>query len=114
MASRRAHAYDDSWPLRLDFRFEPWFARQYFPDRRLLVETAFTAPNPFEMLDRVRYINPFSRYTGFDERFVEHASRRSNKRMALAVFLITRLLADQEQVDFWRALAENRLNGVLV
>jgi hypothetical protein len=79
-----------------------------------LVKPPFAAPDPFEMLDGVSHIHLIAGYTGFRESLVKHPSGRSNERKTLAVFLVPRLLADEDHFGMRRTFTENRLSGVLI
>src|SRR5258708_12531317 len=65
------------------------------------------------MVDDVGEAASFAIYPGLFQRIVEHSSRRSDEWMALDIFAITRLLADQHHFGARRPFAENRLRSAL-
>jgi hypothetical protein len=78
------------------------------------MEASFAAPYPFEMFDRVGYVNPLARNSRFNQCLVKQTPRRPDEWMALPIFLIAGLLSDKHDVRSFRSFAEDRLSGVLV
>ena len=75
---------------------EPGPASGYFPRRGFLVNTTFAPRLPFEVFDGVGDVAGIPVNSRLCECTIQKPSRRSDKRMALLVFLISRLLANQE------------------
>lgn len=96
------------------FGFEPWFAGFQFSAAGLLVNAAFAALLEFEVLYGIGQVDCFPIDARLDKGAVEHASRGSDERPALAVFFITRLLPDHYDGSRSLALAEYRLRRVFV
>src|SRR6185295_13522340 len=79
---------------------------------RLLVDAAFPARFPLEVLDDIRDVDGLPIDAGFFERTVEKLPCRTDERMTPEVFVIARLFADQHERRALRAFAEDRLRGV--
>ena len=75
------------------------------------MNAAFAARLVLEVLHGVRQVHVAARDAGHLQRLVEYRARRSNKRLALAVFLIPRHFADQHDIGLARTLAEDCLSG---
>jgi hypothetical protein len=69
---------------------------------------------PFEMLDRVRHVHVSSFNASLNERLIQDSAGRSHKRMACHVFLISRLLADEDDRSLGCSLPKHGLGGLLV
>jgi hypothetical protein len=59
------------------------------------MEASFAAPYPFEMFDRVGYVNPLARNSRFNQCLVKQTPRWPDEWMALPIFLIAGLLSGQ-------------------
>ena len=66
------------------------------------------------MFDRIGHINLVTLDPGVFKRPVEQTSGRADERMALTIFLISRLLTDKYHARACRAFAKNGLSGVFV
>lgn len=111
---RGAQADDDARLNHLELGLEPRAAGGNLCSRGFLMPAAFAVRLPFEMLHGVRDIDVVPRNAGFDERFVQQSSGRSDKGMARFVFLIPRLLPDEHDFGMVRALPEHGLSRALV
>jgi hypothetical protein len=67
----------------------------------------------FEMLHRIRDVDPAAVAAGSLQRAVEHVASRADEGTARADFLVPGLLADQHQRRVRWTFAEYRLGGVL-
>src|SRR6266498_5597813 len=110
LGRRRAEAYEH---LGLDDRelgVEPRPARRDLRPRRLCMDPALAARLPLEVLDHVRHVRERPVDARLVERLVEQTSRRSDKRAALAVLTVARLLADEHYLRALRAFTEDCLS----
>ena len=92
---RRRPQADDN--LRLDqfhFRLQPGLARTHFSNPRLLMQPPLPAFFEFEMFDGVGHINLRTLDGRVGESPVKDSAGGSDKRMALDILFISRLLAD--------------------
>lgn len=80
----------------------------------LLVNAAFAAFLKFEMLDRVRYISSGAINAGLFESLVEDAAGGSHEWPPFQVFVVSWLLAIQNNTRGRGPLAEDRLSGMQV
>jgi hypothetical protein len=78
------------------------------------MEPALAAPNVFEMLDPVRHINLLAGDSSLSQSFIKQTPGRADKRKALLIFLIPRLLADKNYLRFIRPLPKHGLGCILV
>jgi hypothetical protein len=78
------------------FGLKPGPASGYFPRRRFLVNATFAPRLPFEMFDGVGDVAGISVNSRLCECTIKKSAGRADERMALLVFLISRLLANQE------------------
>lgn len=92
---RRAQSDDCCHKLAL--LIEPPFARGDLPGIRSLVNMPLAALLKFEMPDRIRPEGLIARYAGGRQRFIQHATGRADKWAAGKVFLVARLLANQNE-----------------
>ncbi|HEX5242920.1 MAG TPA: hypothetical protein VFW23_06605, partial [Tepidisphaeraceae bacterium] len=69
---------------------------------------------PFEMLDRIGHVSLFARDSSFLQRGVEHFPRWADERLARAIFLIARLLADEHHGGICWTFSEDGLGGVAI
>ena len=92
---------------------EPWAARADLHRVRLLVDAAFSARLPLEVLHDVRDVDLRAIDGRFLEGPVEQCAGRSDERMACEIFLVARLLADEHDQRGARAFAEHRLRAEL-
>src|SRR5207248_7188824 len=86
-------------------------ARRDLARVRLLVDAALAARLPLEVLDDVGHVDGRSIDARFTERAIEQLARRSDERVPAQVFVVPRLLADEHQLRFLRAFAEDRLRA---
>ena len=77
------------------------------------MDSALALRLPFEMLHGVRQKDLFRVETCFFERAAQQLTSRTHERLALEVFLIAGLLADQHQARLRWSLAEHRLGRAL-
>ena len=77
------------------------------------MDPAFPARLPLEVLDRVRDVGRTAVDPDRLERLVEDAPRRADERLARAVLLVARLLADEHRGRVHRPLPEHRLGADL-
>src|SRR2546423_5086390 len=108
----RAEADDDVRLDRGDFALEPLVAGVDLALGRRLVKAPLAARLPLEVLYGVRYVDVVALHSGGLERAVEKPSGRTDKRQALLVLLVARLLADQHDPPVGRAGPEHSLGGV--
>jgi hypothetical protein len=73
------------------------------------VQSPLATCAPLEVLDRVRDVDTFPVDICLDQSLVEKAARGSHERMPGEVLLVTRLLADEEDLRRARTLAEHGL-----
>jgi hypothetical protein len=78
------------------------------------VQALLAARLEFEMLYRNCDVSILARDTGFSEGAVENLAGRSDKRPALAIFLVARLLANKDDPSMGATFAEHGLGGILV
>ena len=78
------------------------------------MNAAFAARLPFEVFDGVSDVYAFAVDAGFFQCPVQNAAGRSDERLAEAIFIVSRLFADEDHLGFVRARAENRLRAALV
>src|SRR5688500_1033942 len=97
-----------------ELRLEPRAARLDLRRARLLVDAPLPSRLPLEMLHRVGDIDLVARDAGVRERLVEHRAGGADKRLALPILLIARLLADEHHARGARAGAEHDLRGGLI
>ena len=76
------------------------------------MDAALPALFEFEVFDRVRNIDLAPVDGGIAKRTVEQLARRSDKRVPLQVFFVSRLLANHENFGFGRPFAEDGLRGM--
>src|SRR5262249_24004160 len=103
--------------VRLDqrqLRFEPRAAGAEFRSPRRLVDAALAALLDLEVLDGVGDVELLARQTGFGERLLQHLTRRPDERRTLPVFVVSRLLADEDDAGAGRASAEHGLRRVAI
>ena len=93
---------------------KPRLAGGHFTRSRFLMQTPFAAGDVLEVLHRIGDIDGAAIDARVIERAVEKLSRRADERMALNVFAIAGLLADDHDGRMRRTFAENRLGGVFV
>src|SRR5262245_52273280 len=77
---------------------EPWTARLDLAARRRLVNAPLGRALELEMFDRVGDVNLLARMPDLRKGFVEHGASRSDEGLALQVLLISRNLADEDQL----------------
>ena len=102
------HLRPDDFQLGL----EPRPARGDLRRARRLVDAALAALGELEVLHGVRDVHVLTVQSDLDQRPVEHLAGRTDEGRALAIFLITGLLADQHDARSGRTTAEDRLGGV--
>jgi hypothetical protein len=93
---------------------EPWAACLNLGMSRLLMDTPPTTlgRQPFEMFDHVRNINFGAIDSHFNQNLIEQLSRGARKRVTLAVFLISGLLANEHDPRPRGPFPENRLRRI--
>src|SRR5438270_8271664 len=111
LGRRRSEADDRARLDHADIRFEPWAAGCDLGGVRLLMDAAFAARLPFEMLDDVRNVDGLAIDARFREGFVEQRAGRTDEGMAAQIFLIAGLLADEHDRRGLLPLAEDRLRA---
>src|ERR1051325_9108888 len=96
---RRRRAQADERPRLHDRQLivYPGAARVDLALAGFLVDTAFPARFPLEVLDDIRDVDRLPIDAGFLERAVEQLPRRADKRMTLEVLVIARLFADEHE-----------------
>lgn len=97
----------------LHFLIEPWAARGNLHSVRLLMDSAFAARFPFEMLYGISYIDIIAVDACSREGFVEDFSGRPYKRSSLQIFVIARLLANHHHFRARFSFPENGLCAAL-
>ena len=95
MRRRRAQTNHDFWSHRFQFGIQPGSAGGNLQRVRLLVDAAFAARLPLEMLDRISDENLFAVDAHLVESFIEHPAGRSDEGMPGEIFFIARLLAQK-------------------
>src|SRR5438105_8353415 len=113
LRGRGAEADDD---LRLDeanFLLEPGMARSDLGVVRLLVDAtrALLAPLPLEVLHGIRDVHVAALDPRFLEGAIEQLPRRTDERVASAILLVARLLADDHHAGILRSLAKDWLRS---
>ena len=111
---RDAKADDDAWLDDLEFGFEPWPARGDLSGGRFFVFATLSLWLPFEMFDGIGEIHVASGDARFSERLVQDFPCRTDKGMAGSIFLIARLLADEQDRGMACPLTENGLGGAFI
>ena len=96
-----------------DLGREPRFACGDLRGIGLLVDAAFPAGLPLEVFDCVGDVHGRAVDTGFGQRFVEETSRGPDERAAFEILLVPGLFSHKHHTRGPRALAEDRLRGVL-
>jgi hypothetical protein len=76
------------------------------------MDSAFPARFELEVLDRVGDIHSISVQPGLGHRAIEYRSRRADEGPAVAIFAISRLLADEDDVGSSRTGPKHRLRRV--
>ena len=97
------------WPQRFDLSVEPRAAGRNFACVRFFVEPTFAHGLPLEVLHGVGDVNLVSVNSGRDQRSIEQAAGRPDKRTSGQIFAITRLFADHQNARASRSFAEHRL-----
>ena len=108
----RSEAHHDLWFEDPDLRVEPEPARRDLAPVRLFVQTSLAGRAPLEVLHRVGQVHGVAVDPRGRERLIEHAPGGADERLAGDVLLVTRLLADEDDLRGPTALAEHRLSGV--
>jgi len=106
---RRPESQDEP---RLDQRnlcLKPWPAGWNLPCIRFLVDSSLASRLKLEVFHGVRNINLGCVDSRFFERSSQNSTRRAHKRLALLVFVISRLLADRDHQRVIGAFPEHRL-----
>src|SRR5690242_14123921 len=111
LSGRRAEADDDLGLNELHLLLEPRVTGADLRVVRLLVDAsrALLAALPFEVLHGVRHVDIVAVNPSLLERLIEQLSRRTDKRMAGAIFLIAWLLPDDHHSRPLWAFSEDRL-----
>src|SRR2546423_33495 len=112
LGRRRAKTNQQSRPNDSKLGLEPRPAGRDLARVRLLVDPAFAARLPLEVLHRVRDVNLAAIDPGFFEGAIQNLARWPDERFPREIFLIARFFAEQHQLRAFRALAEHGLGGV--
>ncbi len=96
------------------FRLPPALTRFDFAGVGLLVQPALSAWLPLEVFDGVGHITLRPIDAGVGEGAIQQFSRRPNKRSARQILLITRLLADKDNLGRSRSFAEDGLRSMTI
>jgi hypothetical protein len=113
---RRAEANDDAGLHEGDFALQPGKAGVHFARAGPGMEAALAARGgfPLEVFDSIGEENFFTIEFDFGQGAIEHFPGRTDEWMALQVFLIAGLLANEQNAGRDRTLAENALGSVFV
>ncbi len=76
------------------------------------MQPALAARRPFEVFYGVGHVHRAAVEAGIDHRAVEQLPGRTDKRLALHVFLVPRLLANHDHAGIGRAFAKDGLRRV--
>jgi hypothetical protein len=114
MRRRRAQRDDQAGSNDRDLAVEPPAALPHFILIGPFMQPTLAARFVFEMFDRVGDVDLVAVETGFIQGAIEHTPGRPDKRMALPIFLITRLFADKHEVGTGIAVPKYRLRRVLI
>src|SRR5205085_6925646 len=114
LRGRRTEADDDLRLHRAQLRLEPRAARFDLRHARFLVDAPLAPRLPLEMLHGVGDIHLMARNARSVQRLVEHRAGGADKRRALTVFLVARLLADKHHACLVWTGAEDDLRGRFV
>jgi len=109
-----AHTHDKLWPNNFELCLQPGPAGYHLAYERFLVHTSLATLYPLEVLDCIGYVNLLTGDPCFGQGLVKQASRRSDERMALPIFLISRLLSYKDDTGILRSLAENGLSCIFI
>jgi hypothetical protein len=101
------HGSDES-----NLRVEPGPAGGNFTGAGLFVDAAFPTWFPLEMFHYIGDMNFFAINTCFEERSLQQTPGRSDKRLSVQIFVVSRLFAYEHDASFGSALAKNSLCGV--
>ncbi len=110
----RPEGHDDRAVDRVQLGVEPGVAGVDLGGGRPLVDPPLAAPLVLEVLDGVGHVHIGAVDVGGVETLPEHATGRSDERLALDVLAVARLLADEDQPRRRRTAPEHRLRGVAV
>ena len=111
---RGAQADHHSGPHRRELGLQPRVAGVDLVGTRLLVEAPLAPVLVLEVLHGVGDVEPGAIEPGLLDATPEHAPRRPDERLALAVLLVAGLLADQDDPGRGRPFPEHRLGRGLV
>jgi catecholate siderophore receptor len=101
-------------PYQLALMLEPPAARLDFAGVGLAVDPPFASSDELEMLDRIGDVGLRAVDAGLLKKSVEQLPRRADERAPGEVFLIARLLADEDDLRVERPFAEHRLRAAFV
>src|SRR5260370_38398320 len=110
----RTHCHDEVGLNDPQFLFQPRTARCDFARVRLLMNPAFSAGLPFEVLHSVRDVNLRPIDSSVRERAIHNFASRTYEWFARDIFVIARLLANQHHRYALGTFAKNRLGRSLV
>jgi hypothetical protein len=96
----------------LDFGFKPRTASRDFHGVGLFVDAPLAAGFPLEVLYRIRDVDFAAIDARFDKSAIEQLSGRADERLALKIFLVAGLFADENDFGALSTGAEDRLSGV--
>ncbi len=110
----RAEGDDQVRADALDLSLQPGPAREHFDATGLRMDAPFAAPYEFEVLDGVRQVHLRHVDARRFQRLAQYHSGRPDERVALAIFAVARLFADEQQPGARRPLAEHGLGRIPV
>ena len=111
LRGRRAHRDEHFRTHGLQLGIQPGFAGRELGCVRLLVDPALATRLPLEVLDRVGDEREPAVDSSGVQAFVENASRGAHEWLASKVFLVARLLSDEDDLGALRSFAEDRLRA---
>ena len=110
----RRRGAEQNYDLRLDgidLGLQPGPACTDLQRIGFLVQTPLASWLPLEMLDDVGDVNLFAVNPRSRQGFIQHGPCRSNKRSALNIFLVARLLANHHYASIFATFAKHRLRA---
>ena len=114
LGGRRAETDDRVGLDKFDFLLDPGPARRDLAGTGLFVDSPAAARLELEVFDRVRDVGLTAVDAGLAQHLVKQLARGPDERAAGEVFLVARLLADEDHAGVRGPLAEDDLGGVFV
>src|SRR5688572_32919314 len=114
LGRRRAQGDDHVRANDFDLGLEPRFTCRDLPRARLGVNAPLAALFELEVFDGVGDVDFAAVDADFFQDLVEHRAAGADERLARAIFLIARLLADEHDARVGGTFAEDGLRGELV